>query len=735
MVLFIISFILIFGSSYFLSSILNREKNIIGLIYIYLLAFANIIFTMEFLSLFSAISVSGILILNFIIFTISLFIWNKCNRPMWSIGYKDFTNKVSNAIKLDKSLAVLLIGFSIFVLSAIYLCLLFPVVNPDAAAYHVARCLFWIQNKNLMHFAIADARALHMPINSELIYTWILIFLKRQALLSFPSFFGYVISMISTYKILDFMKYSMREKLWVIFILSSFAFVIVQASATETDIIIAGLVSSSILMFLYGIKEKREIPVVMSALSYAIAIGVKTPSIFTIPIIGIGFCIVTYKYLGKKDFYKPILRYLAYGIGFFIVFSMYNYYLNLTEWGHIAGSSAFLTVHQNNEGLKAIPATFIKHLFLYVDFTGFNIGPNLVNHILGVRDFIINNMLIFNPADGSHSSANPINQSLLEPLMGPGILGFLLLIPCWIISLTKLVYNRDKKSLILGFFGLALFVNIVIMSYAIQFMTFSIRFMMYFTVLSAPILIYSYKKRGIYKFFVVICAMFYLTIISTHLWARNIIKFNKALKSGISISTARKIARCTPFPPDNVTFKKNEYEFLTQIGQCFFEQVFKRKFKSGTKILFFANQSDEILDFKLNQFYGYKVDTNLLESIDKINLDDYDIVITVDDRQYSSVFTKFATNLPLAKEVNCIYLTKVFLTDASKQYPSNSLCEIKQNYFLERGFEAPIKINYSLIPNSSISKSKEKSKGYANVYYRKDKINIKSSGNKYSNQN
>ena len=722
MVLFIISFLLIFTSSYFIGSILNKEKNIFGLIYIFLLAFANIIFTMEFLSLFSLISEIGVLAVNSVIFIISIILWHKFEKPVWKINCIDFFKKVWNAINLDKYLFVLAAGFLVFILSAIYLCIVFPVVNPDAAAYHVARCLFWIQNKNLMHFAIADARALHMPINSELIYTWILLFLKKEVLLSFPSFLGYIFSMISTYKILDFMKYSMRKKLWVIFILSSFAFVLVQASATETDIIIAGLVSSSILMFLYGIKENREIPIVMSALSYAIAIGVKTPSIFTIPIIGIGFGIVTYKYLGKKDFYKPILRYLAYGIGFFVIFSMYNYYLNLTEWGHIAGSSAFLAVHKNNEGIKAIPATFIKHIFLYIDFTGFKWGTYLGKYIISFRDAIINFMGVFNPPDGNYSSANPVNQSLLEPLMGPGILGILIIIPCWIISIFKPVFKRNKESLILGFFALALIINIAILSYAIQFMTFSVRFMMYFTVLSAPILIYSYKKRGIYKFFVVFFAMFYLTMVSTHLWARNIVKFSKSFESGISLKTARSVARCTSFPPGKITFTKNEYETLAKTGKCSFETEFKKHFKAGTRVLFFANQADELLDFKLNQFYGYTIDTNLLENIDTINLNNYDAVITIDGSQSSTVFTRFATNIKFPKEVNCIYLTNVMLTDKSKQYPSSAVCEISRNYFADRGFDGPIKIKYSLVPNSSINEAKEKVTRYANIYYKNTKF-------------
>ena len=79
------------------------------------------------------------------------------------------------------------------------------------------------------------------------------------------------------------MGYCVRKRLWVIFILSSFPSVIVQVSGTEIDIIVAGLVLSSIFLFWRGLKDGENIPIYMSALAYALAIGTKNPSINMIP--------------------------------------------------------------------------------------------------------------------------------------------------------------------------------------------------------------------------------------------------------------------------------------------------------------------------------------------------------------------------------------------------------------------------------------------------------------------
>ncbi|MBQ3819641.1 hypothetical protein II810_04260 [bacterium] len=719
MLLFIISFCLIFSSSYFLASILNKEKNILGLIYTFIFAFANIILTMEVLSLFSAIEQKNVLLCNILIFTLSLILWFKNGKPLAAVDIKNFCKKFWTAINLDKSLMILSVCFLVFILSSIFMCIVFPVVSSDAGAYHVLRSLFWIGNKNLSHFPIADLRNLYLPINSELIYTWIFLFLKKEVFISFPSFFGYIISIISVYKILDMMKYSMRKKLWVIYILSSFAFVCVQASSTETDIINAGLVTSSIYMFLYGIKNKKEIPVIISALSYAIAIGVKTPSIFTIPMIALGFGIFAYKKLGKKDFYKPLLRFLAYGFVFFIIFSAYNYVQNYLEVGNIAGNKAFLIVHRNLDGLKALPSTFIKHLFLLVDFTGFHWGYYLGSYIVGFRDAVINHLGIFNAPDGVNSTSNyAVNQSLFEQLMGPGVLGILVLIPSLIISLVKPVFKRNYRTLVLFFFGLIFLGNIAVLSYAVPFMAFSVRFLMYFTVISAPILVYSYSKKGIWKNIIIVFSMFYLTMIPTHIWARNITLFLTAMKSGISVSTARDIARCTGFGIKYKSLNKQQYEMKSEKGKCVFENSFKKYFPTGAKILIFSNSADELLDFKLLQFYGYTIDTNLFENVDNINFDNYDVVITVGDTQLTGNFSKYKTGIPMPDSIDCIYLAGVQFSDISKQYPNSAICTIDHGYFKTKGFDGLIKTKYSIIPFHFDNKGQPETPDYAFIYYR-----------------
>ena len=54
MILFLISFLMVFLSSYFMTSIIADKKSLEGFIYILLTAFANVVLTIEILSLLNA---------------------------------------------------------------------------------------------------------------------------------------------------------------------------------------------------------------------------------------------------------------------------------------------------------------------------------------------------------------------------------------------------------------------------------------------------------------------------------------------------------------------------------------------------------------------------------------------------------------------------------------------------------------------------------------------------------
>lgn len=631
MFLFLVSFLLVFVSSYFIVSMIAPKKSILGLIYLFVIAFAQVVLIFEILSLFHLIKLFSVLGINIIFFDCIWYVWFKRGKPLWSLDFKTFRNRLKNSLKLDKSLMWLFVGWGVLIYSAIYLCALMPITNADAAGYHVVRSLFWISQGSLNHFNAFDIRALCLPINSEILYTWVFLFIKKDFMLGFTGFAGYLLSIISVYNIVGLMGYSTRRKLWVTFILSSFASVLVQASGVETDIIIAGLISSSIFLFWYALKNNKFTPIVISALAYALALGTKTTAFLAVPGVGLFFIALCAHY--KK--FKPFSYFLGLGFLSFLIFSSYNYILNYIDFHNFMSSQSFLAVSKNYYGIKGMFANFIRHMFLFFDFTGFTWSIYWGTTIAGWKNSMLAFFHLLSVPDGLYTYYfhNKINNYILEPLMGPGVLGILVYLPCLLWSGLKPLFKFKAKKVrfLFGFFVL-FFINLLTMSYVLAYMAYNVRFMMTFMVLSAPILIYSYfKKTNILKVIIVFFAMFYLVFVSTNLWPRQMSKIVKLFSHGYTISQVRYRGACQDY--DKLTLYRN--------AECLVRQRLENQYSKDNKILIFMGAGEDLLVLKELEYLGYKVDFGSLENIYNIDLSKYNVVVANGIAQHITVINDF----------------------------------------------------------------------------------------------
>lgn len=690
MLLFLISFLLVFISSYLLTSVISPRRSILGLIYIFLIAFAQIVLTFEILSLFTAIKQFWVLTLNVLFVIISSYIWHKKSRPLWSLDYKDFRNKVINSFKLDKSLMWLYVGFGVLIITSLILCLIMPITNADAQAYHVARSLFWVLQGSLNHFDIADIRNLCLPINSEILYAWILLFIKKDVFLGFFSFIGYLLSIISIYNILGLLGYCTRKKLWVIFILSSFASTIVQLSSTETDIIIAGLILSSIFLFWFALKNNKAVPLFMSSLAYALAIGTKTTSLIAIP--GVGLLLLTLSLYSKK--YKPFILFLVFGFINFLTFSAYNYVLNFVHFGNFMGSTSFMVVSKNYFGIKGMFANFIKYIFMLFDFTGFRwsdyIGPNVMHY----RDSILNFLHLGYIKDGLYTMPYFVNRFLIEPIMGAGILGFLVFLPCLVWGLVKSVCKfKSKKTWFIFIFSFVFIINLLSISYLLAYMVYSVRFIMSFMVISSPILVYSYlSSKNPLKYIIIGFSLFYLICVSTHLWPRPLNKIGPILIEHHSISYLRYIAKCENYNP-NPSYSNSI---------CALTKKITNSYSPKNKILAFISGNNCIYLLKILEFSGYHVDFKTLEDAKKINFNNYNLVIVPNKFQNSTLIKDYEKRkdeyILIGKNlytnnnntVPCVYLKNPNITNTGNNesiYPYSVECGMSKKFILEKNLE------------------------------------------------
>ena len=691
MILFIISLITICISSYFVASVFEPKKYAIGISYFFLIAFAQIVLTFEILSLFSLISISGVLLLNFLFLILSFYFWNKNQRPLYKPDISGELLVIKNALLKDKCLLVLAVAYVFYIFVTVTLAILTPVNSHDALAYHLARVPFWLSNGNLNHQPLPDVRNLVMPINSELLYSWVILFLKEDWFIGLFSFFGYLLSVISLYNFLGALNFCERKKLWSVFIFSSFASILTEASSSETDIIIGGLILSGILLYYYGVRENKTSVVFFSSLAYALAIGTKTPAIMAIPGCFILFLVFSYL-LKKKDWYKPLLTFCGFVVLNFIIFASYNYILNFINYSNPFGTQTVISVHSFFGGYKAFIANFIRYVFMMFDSTGFSYADYIGKYVFQLQSKLFSFLNIPYNLGVITPMQKGMNKNILETIMGCGILGFLLFIPCLLYSVYKTIKCKfSKRTLILAFFAIMFVINLIVLSFSIGFMIFSIRFVTFFVILSSPVLAYSYiKKLNIFKLIIIFFSISYLLVISTHIWSRPFFKMIQMYEAEKSLSALRERIRCS-----ETTLFENDMPIC----------IIKRKlemFPDKKNIAVFPDNELRIYPIKMMEYKGWHTDFLLLEDLENYDISKYDFILIMNKAQISEYIKHFEerkndyyTN---AKEQiifrkkripNCVYVDKEnYVISNGRDYkPVFSVCYVPNQYFVSKKFK------------------------------------------------
>lgn len=677
MLLFILSAVLILFTSYFVTASLKPSKGVQGIIYLYVTAFALVILTIETLSLFKAITPAGILILNSVFLAVSVFVWLKRGKSYFVPDFKGFFKDFRQTLKQDKAFYFLFFPFLILILSMLFLAIVMPVNDFDGQAYHVLRSSFFVSNQNLGHFPIADIRALVMPINSEILYAWIMTFLKKDFALGLFAYFSFFIAIAALWGILSLIGEKKSKRFWAIFMFCSLAGIISQIASTQTDLLIGALIISSIYLYLLAVKSSDKTVIFMSSLAYAIAIGVKTPAIVILPAV-----LVFFLFFKNR---KNILYFCGFLMFNFLFVSSYNYILNILDFSNPFGSQTALIIHKFWGGVQGFFANLIRYAYFFVDFAGFKWALYLHEDINASKDAIFN-LFNISPQIGVIIKEDDIpNINLSEQIIGFGVLGFLVFIPCVLFSIVKIRKNKPLAA-----FGVLFLLCTVCLAATVGFMPYNIRFFTTFITISSPVMVYSYfSGKNLYKIITVIFAMYYMALVSTHLAQRPFFKIFNLYKN-------------VPYEQFRQKIYCHDVKFLDgKSDVCYLIDYLKPLEKADSvKVGYFADAGFDLLYFKeFLESNGHTLDVLLGENYDTYDLSKYDIIITPEKFQLSNNILNFPQNLCEYKSVEgktillktdgipCLYTDKSgnILFNARK-IPYGVKCIFMSQNFHLRGF-------------------------------------------------
>ncbi len=712
--LLLLSVVLVLLSSYLITSILKPSNFLTGFIYFVVSAFAQIVLIAELLSPFKFLYQGGFIFLQVIIAIITAIVWFKSGRPVFIHTPVQTFKSILKSLCSDRPLLILGVCFVFFLAVSLFLSCVMGIRSGDAEVYHAARSIFWVNNHSINHFFTSQVRMLAFPVNSEILYSWIILFTNKTIGLSVFSFLGFLLSVSALFGVMN--NFSIKRRLWVIFILASFASVLGQASGTETDIIISGLVLSSMYLFKNSIiaigggenhiSRDKFVPLFMSALCYALAIGTKTTALFLVPAVAIFMIYNSYKYL-KKDYFKPFLYFLGFGLINFILFAAYNYIENLLWFGNPLGAYNTIEMHKNYYGVKGAAANIIKNATLFFDFTGFTWNAAAGKIIIPLRDFLLISLNLFDIPDGVNSGNSAVlNNAILAPLMGCGILGLIVFIPSLIFCLAAPLFCRSKTRYEYFLYAAMFILTFVIMSYAIVFMTYNNRFIASFIVVCAPVIGCTYfRKFKIGKWFITLIAVFYLTLVSTHLWHQPFFKIIDALfVKGQSLSEVQKREAWSKYD-SNTDKLPVEIRIANVI----------RSYPKDTKFVIFPSYKIYFATLAILNNEGWHVDIRSLEAFDIKELANYDVIIYGLNDQSANVAYRYEKNKNSyeiikgkiyfknpAAPINCIYFTrenKVIIPGVEGN-PTGAQCILNEKYVYDAGYRLDNIVYNRIEPNS-----------------------------------
>ena len=413
-------------SSYFIASIAK------SFLVVFVSLFGFIVADIQILSLFNGIYPKNILILTFLnlIFSFILFKILKAKPLKPKLDFY----KLKNAFLLDKSLIIIGFCFLNLICVSFFLAKYSIPNEPDSQTYHFYRAWQFFQNHNLSHFDTNDARALVMPINSEIIYCWMLNLKQKITGCGFLAYFSYFAIIFSIWSILK--GFSIRKKLFAIFAFSSLASIVVEMSSMQTDILVGAFLISSFALYI-----KKNI--YFSSLAYALALGTKTTSIMAL----IAFFIMLFLFEKK---YKNILKFIIFLAINFLIFSGYNYILNFLQFQNPITTDALYKGHCFWGGIKGYINNLSNFIIQFFDTTGFTLGFYLSGLIFVLKDYIFNFFGI-TPDIGNNVPIKFINIMSDEQTAGFGFLGIFLICPLLIYgfkNFKKFKKNKNLKKLL-----------------------------------------------------------------------------------------------------------------------------------------------------------------------------------------------------------------------------------------------------------------------------------------------
>jgi len=628
--LFLVSFIMVLLSSYFIVSLLKEKNTRLNVLYLILTIVSQVLITFELLSLFKGIAEPAILAFNLFILSITFILWNYKQRPL--IGFHQVYNHIIvnyQALKKDKLLLVISIFFVFSCAVSLFLAFVTPVNSWDSMDCYLARIPYWIQHRTLAHYEASVAGFLIFPFASEILILWSMIFTKNDIFAQLVEYLSYLGCLFILYNFLSYFRLSKRRILWAVFILGSIPSLILESASQQTNLVIAFFIFCSFFLFIYGVKEKNNLALIYSAISIAIGFNTKNSIFFFIPVFSVIYPLILIKERGK-DWYKPLIFYISVFIPALIILSSYNYIQNYFSFGNFFGFEPFVKSFNIKHNVSSFLANLIRNGLLFFDFSGIPNADKLTPLLLLFKNSLFNFLSINHnaglitkiPTDDISS----VNTVVHESFSTFGLIGFILILPMMIKRGLTGFFSRNR-TLYISMTAFAAIGFLFALSCLMGFKFCIHRYITTAVIFCSPILIFTYKKTFTpFKLLITGIVIWNFIIFSTANEAKPLFKVINIIKDKGFVATR-----------DDIRYRFSGIFDMCLPYKDFFGYI-KKTIPDNSKIALFYNNTDWYYPFfeTNSKWKIYPLRYELF--IKKKNFRDFDYIILSSPLQKTNIF-------------------------------------------------------------------------------------------------
>jgi hypothetical protein len=257
--------------------------------------------------------------------------------------------KIRAAFFSEETLKALIV--SLLVYWGVY-ALIAPVTNSDSQVYNLARLSVAERAGFWQTTAWNSIRQVIFPWTFDAIHYPFLKIGWGSALPSFVCFLGLLIIIFE----LVVPKFGSKVGLWSILILLSMPTLMLQATTTKNDLVIAFGVGCWLYSLVRFRRTQHAFFLFTAALSLAFTMGCKTSAL---PICGILILVTGWIF---RQQLKNALRFAIFFVPLLMLFgSIETYVLSWRTYGDPVGPSQFVHAHTNQDGIPGATANFIRY--------------------------------------------------------------------------------------------------------------------------------------------------------------------------------------------------------------------------------------------------------------------------------------------------------------------------------------------------------------------------------------